>query len=115
MLGDAEAHVEADEVRQLERAHGVAVAELERGVDVLGAGDALLDHADRLETEHEAQAARGEARRVLHDDARLAHLLADGARGRDRLLGGLLRLDDLEQLHQVHGVEEVHPDHLVGA
>ena len=87
VLGDAQAHVEADEVGELERPHRVAVAELHRLVDVLGARDALLDHADRLEPEDEAQAARREARRVLHDDHGLAHALADAPRRVDDRVG----------------------------
>src|SRR5688572_5359518 len=34
VLGDCEPHVEADQVGELERPHGVVVAELHRGVDV---------------------------------------------------------------------------------
>src|SRR5579883_3154263 len=45
VVENGEAHVEADEVRELERPHRVAVPELHRLVDVGGAGDAALEHA----------------------------------------------------------------------
>src|SRR5690606_24882116 len=72
VLGDAEPYVETDEIRELERSHRVAVAELHRGVDIGRRRDALLHHANRLEPEHEAEPARREARAVLHRDRRLA-------------------------------------------
>src|SRR5688572_26470716 len=57
MLGDREADVESDEVGQAQRTHRMIVAELHRAVDVLGARDALLEHADRLETEDDSEPA----------------------------------------------------------
>src|SRR2546427_9736202 len=80
-------HVEADQIGELERAHRVVVAELHGAVDVLRRGDALLEHAHRLEAEGETQAARREPRRVPHHD----RLLAEGARERDRAFDRLGR------------------------
>ena len=43
--------VQAVEVAELERTHGEVEAELDRGVDVLGAGEALLEHAQALQAQ----------------------------------------------------------------
>jgi hypothetical protein len=80
---DGEAHVEADEVRQLERAHGVPVAKLHGLVDVLGAGHAGLEHADGLGAEGHAKAAARETRHVVHHDGLLADAFAEGHGGVD--------------------------------
>ena len=72
VLGDREADVEADEIGEPQRAHRVAVAEHHALVDVGGGGDPLLQHADRLEAEGDAEAAGGEAGRVPDLDALLA-------------------------------------------
>ena len=82
MLEDGEAHVETDEVRQLERAHGVPVAELHRAIDVARRSDAGLEHADGLRSENDAETTRRKAGDVAHDDWRLAERRSE--------LGGLL-------------------------
>ena len=46
-VGHGECGVEADEVGQGERSHGMRTADDHSGVDVLGAGKARLQHADR--------------------------------------------------------------------
>src|SRR5262245_922411 len=74
VVGDRHAHVEADQIGELERAHRVAVAEFHRLVDVLGRRDPCLDHADRFEAEADAEARTGEARRVDDEDRLLAEV-----------------------------------------
>ena len=110
ILGDLQADVEADEIGESQRSHRVAVAELHRGVDVGRRRDTRFDHAHRLESEHDAEAGRGEARRVPHEDGRLAHPLRGRARRQhDGLVARRVR-DDLDELHDVHRIEEVHAD-----
>src|SRR2546426_661733 len=58
ILRNRKPHVQPDQVGELERAHGVVVAELHRLVDVLGGRDAFLEHGGR-ELGLRAQAARG--------------------------------------------------------
>src|SRR5947209_11125790 len=72
VLGDGQADVEADEVGEPQRPHGMAVPEDHALVDVRRAGHALLQHADRLQAEGHAEAAGGEAGRVADLDALLA-------------------------------------------
>ena len=55
-----------------QRADRMPVAELHGRVDVGGRGDALLEHADGLETERDTEAARCESGAVPHDDGNLA-------------------------------------------
>jgi hypothetical protein len=78
-------------------------------------GDALLEHAERLVADQRVDARGDEARRLAHDDRLLAHAHRDLARALDRLGPGLEAPHDLDQLHPVHRVEEVHADDLVGA
>src|SRR2546423_7178329 len=63
-LGDAKPHVEPDEVGQPQRSHRMVVAELHGPVDVLGAGDAFLEHADGLQSDGDTEPRRGEAGRI---------------------------------------------------
>src|SRR6185437_13136728 len=51
VFGDREPDVEADEIRQLERAHRMVVSQLHRLVDVFGGRDPALEHPHRLEAE----------------------------------------------------------------
>src|SRR5699024_6504912 len=105
---DGQADVQADKVSQLQGAHGVVGAQLHGGVDALDVGHALhldegglVDHGDQDAVDHEAG--------CLVD---LDRLLADGHRDLLDLLnglhGGVAAGDDLDQLHAVGGVEEVH-------
>ena len=72
--------------------------------------DALGEHRDALVDERPDHARGEEAARVVDDDRRLADLLGDVERAVERLVGGLLALDDLQQRHLVHGGEEVQAD-----
>ena len=67
VVEDREAHVEAHQVGELERTHGVAVTEAKRLVDVGGRGHLLLEHADGLHSQADAEAGGGEAGRVAHN------------------------------------------------
>ena len=114
VLRDGEPHIEPDEIGELQGTHRVVVAQLHGLVDVFGAGNALLQHAHRLEAEDHAEPARGKARRIAHHD----RLFAELARERGGALGGwnaVARMrDDFHELHHVHGIEEMHPDQPAG-
>ena len=110
MLGDGQADVEADEVGEPEGAHGVAVAEDHALVDVGGAGHALLQHADGLQPEADAEPAGGEAGRVADLDALLAQPGDPAAGVVDRRRGGALADDELDEGRERHRVEEVHAE-----
>ena len=108
VLGDAEPHIQADDVGQPQRADRMLVAEHHRRVDVLGGGDALLDHPDRLEAERDAQAGAGEARRVGDDDRRLAEGFHPAGGQVDEFGVAAGAHDDFHQAGGGHRVEEVH-------
>src|SRR5438270_4499315 len=93
-LGDGEAGVEPDEVRQRERPHGHVGPELHRGVDVLGGGEAFLQGEARLVEHRNEDAVDDEPGHVLREDGRLAHLLGQRASGRVGLVAGLRAADD---------------------
>ena len=74
-LGHVHRGVEAHEVQEGERAHGVAASELHRQVDVLLRGDAGLQQADRLQEVRHEEPVHDEPRGVLGGDRRLAERL----------------------------------------
>ena len=82
-----EAHVEADEVGELERAHRVVQADAGARIDVLGAADALLERPHRLDEERHQDPVDDEAGPVGGHDDRLAELRRQGPDGLDRRVG----------------------------
>ncbi len=109
------ADIEADEVRERQRPHGMGHAEHEDLIDGLGRGDALHDGVDGFVDQRHQDTVGDEASGVVDLDRGLAELLrkrVDRVEGR---LRGLQAANDLDQFHDRHGIEEVHPDDLVGA
>ena len=107
-LDDLEHQLHVQLVGQLQRPDGVT--RLRRGPLEGLRVHALGEHRQAL-VDHEADDARGvEAAAVVDDDRRLADLLDDVVRLRQRLLRRLLALDDLDERHLVDGAEEVQPD-----
>src|SRR5688572_12358307 len=111
---DRQPRVESDQVDELERAHRMVEAQLERLVDVARAGHALLEHAERLVADERVHPRGDETGRLAHDHRLLAHAHADHAHRLDRPVAGLERAHHFEQLHAVDRVEEVHADDAVG-
>ena len=108
VLGDPQADVEAHQVGELQRPHGMAVPQLH------GAGRCPPRRATPSSTmriasmpEHDAQARRGEPGRVLHDHRLLAEAAHEGDRGQAGGVRGVGAPHHLDQLHDVDGVEEV--------
>jgi hypothetical protein len=107
---DAEAHVETDEVGQLERANRMVEPDPRSRVDVLGRADPLLVGSHRLGEEWHEDAVDDEPGLVCgHDD-----LLAEGLRelpdGHDGRVARVARSDELDEGHDRDRAEEVHPD-----
>src|SRR5699024_778176 len=110
---DGQAHVQADQIAQSQGAHGVVGAQLHGGVNALHGGhagvyqiDALVDHGDQDLVDHEAGG-------LVNLDGLLADLHGQVPDGVEGLIGGVSAPDDLHQLHDGSGVEEVHTDELV--
>src|SRR4051794_18956967 len=89
-------------------------AELHRLVDVLGAGDPLVEGEAGLVEHGHQHPVDDEAGDVARDHRGLAEALSEGAGGGVGLVGGGQAADDLHQLHQRHRVHEVHADEAVG-
>src|SRR5262249_37290703 len=114
--GDGLGGVQADEVGQPERAHGVGAAVDHAVVDVLDGGEAGLEHADGGEDVRDQQGVDDEAGAVLGADDDLSeHVGGEGLGVREGLLGGEQGGDELDQLEDGDGVEEVDADHLLRA
>ena len=111
----ARPHIQADEIRQLERAHGMAVAQFHCTIDVFDGGDTALQHTNRFGPEHDAEATGGKPRRVVDHDRRLAESLGKAATRIDGFLTRVKATDELEQRHRRWRVKEVRSDHAVPA
>src|SRR2546426_2873204 len=107
IVRDGEADIQADQVGELERTHGVVVAELHRLVDVLGGRDALLEHPHGLKPERHAQPTGSEAGRILDDDRLFPERLGERHRPLDGLGGGLRVGHHFDELHGVHRIEKM--------
>ena len=101
-------HVHAREVHERERAHAEAAAVGQDRVDLRGAGDTLVEEAERLGVVGAAAEIDQEAGRILHRDRGTAHALAERRQARRHVRVRRRPLDDLHQPHQRHRVEEVH-------
>ena len=102
-----------DEVEQRERTHRVAGAQHHARIDILPTGEALLQHANRVEEVRGKQVIDDEAGAILAHDHALAEPLPDRPGGLERLVGGRQGADELEQPHDRHRIEEVGADHPV--
>src|SRR5262245_51570835 len=67
VLEDAQSRVEADEIDELERAHRMIEAKLQRLVDVARRGHALEQHVERLVANRRVHTRRDEAGRLAHE------------------------------------------------
>src|SRR6266540_1732955 len=102
--GDVQRGIEPDEVQQRERAHRVGQAELDRGVDVLLAGDAVVQHLHGAVQVRDQQEVHDEPGPVLRQHGGLADPLPVGPGELDRLVRGLEAPNHLEELE--HRSEE---------
>ena len=112
---DVYADVEADEVGQRQRAHGVGHAELEDLVDGLGGGDAFHDGVGGFVDQRHEDAVGDEAGRVVDGDGGFAELFRELHREVEGGVAGLQGADDFDERHHRDGIHEVHADEAVGA
>ena len=89
------------------------VAQHHGGVNVLGAGHAVGQHANGFVAEHHAQAAGGKPGDVLDENGGFAHGFAGCFSGGDRTLSGQVMTDQFEQFHDGNGIEEMHANDLL--
>ena len=114
-LHDVDHDVDADGVGQLQRAHGQVVAQLARLVDVLIGTDVLAGQDGGL-VHHRAHDAVGDEHgHVADGDELLAQAAGQGLAALDGVGGGVIGVDDLDELHGGHRAEEVHAEELLGA
>ena len=110
ILGDGQAHIQANQVGQLQRPHGMTVAQLHGGIDVGGRRHTFFNHSHGFEAQGDAQATRGKSGSVADKYGRLAHGLGHRLNLLDGLLPGALVMNHLAQLHAMNRVEKVHAD-----
>ncbi len=112
---DRQRHVVADHVEQLEGPHRVTAAHLHRRVDVVGARVVRLEHLHRVVEVGEEQRVDDETRAVTAAHGVLADLGGDVENRRLDIATGRHGRDDLDQLHDRGGIEEVHADDIGGS
>ena len=108
---DVSTDIKSNKVGQGQGAHRVLVAKHHGCIDVLGAGDTVSEHSDGFVAEDDTEAARGEARNVLDQNACFSHRLARFLRRGDGVLRGALMANQFKQLHDGNRIEEMHTNH----
>ncbi len=107
--------IETHQIHQLKRAHRMVEPKLQRLVDVRRRGDSLLQHVERLVADHRVDAAGDEPGRFLDDYNFFPHALAHFDGSGERVIIRFQRADHFEQLHLMHGIEELHAHALLRA
>ncbi len=96
---NVEHHVEADQIGQRQRAHGMGHAQFHDGIYALGFGDAFVQGKDGFVDHRHENAIGDEARGILHHNGRLAHLPADFQNRCQRFVAGVFAAHHFEQRH----------------
>ena len=104
---DRVADIETDEVHELERAHAKTRRIAHDPVDIMVPGDALENDPERLGAETASGMVDDEARRIAANDGMVPHAPRDRGQGIGDPAFGEDAVDDLDDLHQRHRVEEV--------
>src|SRR3569623_494355 len=113
-FGDREARIEADQIRELERAHRMVEAELHAGIDVVRGAEPLVEAVAGFIQERNEHAVDDEAGDVASADHGLAEALRELGDGLGSRVARRQTADDLAALHQRHRIHEVHADHAIG-
>lgn len=109
-LHNRQTRINANEIRQLQRAHGHIRPILHDIIDILLLPHARLQTDDRFVDIRHEDPVREEAGRVRGLRRHFAHFLDDGQGGRDGGRGGLQAGDDLDAFLHGDGVHEVGAD-----
>src|SRR3954447_1866867 len=103
---DGKIDVDADEVHQLERTHGIA-GRSDRAIDLLDARLLCLEHAQGLKREGPIDPIDDEPRRIPTNNGLLTKVAGELRRPADRVRRSPISDDDFDQRHHRCGVEEV--------
>ena len=110
---DVEADIEADEIGELERAHGMVHAELHDSVHGFGGGDAFHDAIGGFIDERHEDAVTDKAGSVIHGDGLFFELFGELHGGLERGVAGFEGADDFDEDHDRDRIHEVHADKAV--
>src|SRR5579875_3124149 len=109
------ANVEADEIGEFERAHGMVHAQFHHCVHRFGSGDALQYGVSGFVNHRHKNAIGDEAGSVVHRDRLFAELFAQRHDGRESVLAGLQAANDFDERHHGNRIHEMHADEIFGA
>ena len=113
-IHDCQADIQSDEVAEFQRAHGVVAAELHAVVDAFDISCAGVVYVDRFIDHRNKDSVYSEACSLIDLYRNLAELLGDLDDLLNSLCGGIDTCNDLNQLHNRSGIEEVHADDGLG-
>src|SRR5215213_7929191 len=88
----------------------MVVAEFHRGINVARARHTLLDHPHRFKSEGDPQPARSKTRSIFYDNRLFPHFPADVRDCLRSLSARLFTNHNLDQSHDMDGIEKVHAD-----
>ncbi len=111
---DLQRHIQAQHVGQGKGPHGRQAPALYYGVDLLAGGPRLLLQTQHLHHGHHEHPVDKEAGALLNADRDLAQRLGESHGVLQRLFGGLLSGDHLDELHHAGWIEEVEAEHALG-
>src|SRR6266576_1977041 len=112
---DVQTSVEPNQINHFKGTHGMVQPQFKSLVDILRAGDALLEHVEGFVADHGINPAGDKARGFFDDNNFFPHAAAYiGYRGQG-IVVGFERAHHFEQLHFVYRVEEVHANTLLRA
>src|SRR3569623_985884 len=110
-----EAGIEAEQIRELERAHRRVEAELHAGIDVVRGAEPLVEAVAGFIEERNEHAVDDEAGDVARADHGLAEALRELGDGLGSRVARRQPADALDELHQRRRIHEVPADHAIGA
>src|SRR5271169_6619259 len=89
-------------------------AKAHRSIDGVDRAYALVERVDRLVNHRQQNAVDDEGGEILRNRYRLAQLAAELARRLEGLVARGYAADQLDELHQRHGIHEVNADEALG-
>ena len=113
-VGDVIGRVKPHEIQQRQGTHGITASQLHPVVDIFPRREPRFKQPNGVQKIGHEEPVHHKSGRVLADDRRFPDLLHEALGAVERGIGGGERADDLDQLHERHGVEEVEPQDALG-
>src|SRR5258707_5532000 len=110
VLCNVQSDIQTNKLAQLQRTYRVVISKLHRRINVLCTGNVLFEHPHCLESESDPKSARGKSWNVAHGDRFLSHSPCNLTNNFHGLVRGFISGHNLNQAHQMHGIEKMKSD-----